>query len=79
MFGVYAAEVQFRHDSAERERDLRHRVLRAERLVPEPAIRERGRPTPGVVRRPSAGWPRPIAVHAAGGSTGAFAARAKCD
>jgi hypothetical protein len=78
MFGVYAAEVQFRHDSAERERNLRHRMLRAERLLPEPAIRERPRVSPRAARMPAPGWPRPIAVHA-GGSTGALAAYAKCD
>lgn len=67
MFGVYAAEVQFRHERAERDRDQRHRVLRAERLMPDPPL-----PARRALRTCRvAAWPRPIRLRATG--DGAFA------
>ncbi|MCK6067163.1 MULTISPECIES: hypothetical protein [Microbacterium] len=61
MFGIYAAEVQFQHDSAERDRALRRRALRAERLIPERVLRPLD--PPAAPRRAFRGvWPRPVAV-----------------
>ncbi len=64
MFGVYAAEVQFHHESAERDRAQRVRMLRAARMVHE------GLPAAVPARRAamasrSVAWPRPIVLHAA--------------
>ncbi|KAA9145427.1 hypothetical protein F6B41_09610 [Microbacterium lushaniae] len=61
MFGIYAAEVQFRLDSAERDRALRRRALRAERLIPEGVLQPLR--SPAAPRRVFRGvWPRPVAV-----------------
>lgn len=78
MFGIYAAEVQFHHEQAQRDREQRHRVLRAERRLPEPLMPQ---PRAAVPRRAAAlaTWPRPIAVRAAGGSAGMLVAYATCD
>lgn len=77
MYGIYAAEVQFHQEVAQREREQRNLVLRAERQLPEPPLPRR---LPTAPRREAirAAWPRPIAVRAAGGSAGTLAAYAKC-